>query len=107
MPSSIKWMDKKYDVMKEIYTKCICGEGNQKKAVWETWTDKGKCWNASPILTDIECTEEYVKNLIINKQQGPAPHFRGSEPIDWYLKKKIRNFRVECKCLCSCDHRRI
>ena len=104
MPSSIKWMDKKYDVMKEIYTKCICGEGNQKKAVWEPWTDKGKCWNACPILTDIECTEEYVKNLIINKY---APYFRGSEPIDWYLKKEIRNFRVECKCLCSCDHRRI
>ena len=107
MPSSIKWMDKKYDVMQEIYTKCICGEGNQKKAVWETWTDKGKCWNARPILTDIECTEEYVKNLIINKQQGPGQHFSGSEPIDWYLKKEIRKFRVECKCLCSCDHRRI
>jgi hypothetical protein len=108
MPSSIKWMDKKYAVMAEIYTKCICGEGNQKKAVWETWTNMGKF--GDPILTDIECTEEYVKNLIINNHGSrdiTTPWDLGFDTIRWYLKKKIRNFRVECKCLCSCGHRRI
>ena len=111
MPSSIKWIDKKNDVMEEIYTMCVCGEGVKEKAVWQTYSginnnDPESIKFGHPILTDITCSEEYVKNIIINNH-GSRYLEDVSSYDNWYLKKKILKFRVECKCLCSCNHRRI
>ena len=103
MPSGIKHMENKHNVMGELYRKCICKK-SVKTARW---------WFQPPVIidkystpdslavTDVDTPEEVARDQIIRE----CPY--SIDPDRPLLSKVCTLKNQECDCLCACGHRRI
>lgn len=92
MPSSVRRMKQKDQVMRDLFCSCVCGQGTRKARVWTLRRQHG-----SPLyaITKLDVSEAVIR-------ERWAEHI-GED--DRPLFSEVRFVEQECACLCACGHR--
>lgn len=107
MPASVKYMDKKDSVMRELYSTCICKKSVKTARWWfQPPLGNGVVTGSGWTVTDVDTPEDVVRQRLIRREGVSFPVGE-----DWAvapLLSKVCTFeKQECDCLCACGHRRI
>ena len=101
---SIKLMNLKERVMRDIFTMCICGKNTREARVWkinapyaQRYTTKSYADEPMIIITPPARTEEMVRQRLVTTD--------GEVARDWSMRSEVRLVQQACLCLCACGHR--
>ena len=101
---SIKLMNQKERVMRDIFTMCICGKNTRAARVWkidapysQRYTTKSYADEPMIHITPPTTTEEMVRQRLVGTD--------GEVARDWPMRSEVRPVQQACPCLCACGHR--
>ena len=89
MPSSVKYMGLKEQIMRDIYTKCICGQNKRKARLWTCARKYG------PPMHELTSVSMLSEDIVRERLGG----------TDAPLESKECLVQTPCACLCACGHR--
>lgn len=89
MPGSIKAMQQREQVMRDVFTRCVCG-GNTTRA--RLWTHTQRWGPPLCEITSLHVPEDRVRRRLGIKE-------------DAVLTSEVRLVQTPCACLCACGHR--
>lgn len=102
MPNSVKHMNKKAQVMRELFHTCICGQNTREARVWTYKRQYGPPLHTiTPVhVVSEQAILERFAEEIREDSMNPVL-FQHDQP----LTSEVRHVHQPCACLCACGHR--
>lgn len=95
MPSSVKRMNQKEQLMRELFRSCICGKNKKEARVWKIKSHP----QAAPMIT---ITPPHISQEIMRERWVAV---EGEVAREWPITTEVRLVQQPCACLCACGHR--
>ena len=94
MPSSVQSMRRKEMVMRDLFTRCICGKNKRKARLWACQRRYGPELRE---ITSLSVSEETMRERWVETL--------GEEMRDRPMSSRECIVQIPCACLCACGHR--